>query len=840
MPTVSPRSRLIRVAILAVSLAAAASVPAPRADEALPTWQQVDALVKNQKYEEASKKVDRILESARLRRDEAEWTKALVRGVQLRIGLGAYETAVRFLKEQSWPPGLLSETTLDLFYAQALVQYERVNSWEIGQREKVESAGVLDLKLWTREQIVEEAEKAYRRVWDRRGALGELPVGALSEYVEPNDYPKDVRGTLRDAVSYLFVGLLADSSLWSAEQSNAVSRLDLPALLADDGRGVDARLTDPRAHPVEKFVAVLADLESWHAAQEHRAAELEARIERTRRLAEAVRSEVSGVTIREDLERRLERYRAVTWWSMGMAEVASLREREPTADNLVRAHDAALAGRSAFPRSPGARRCAQIADRIAAPDYQLSAMLADSPDRRSVQVMHKSISRLSFRAYHLDLEERVAAASDEWLLPSRTVVEQLLRAGKADVEWRIELPATPDFKQHRTFVTPPIQAPGLWVLVASAQPDFADKGNLVAAASIILGNLALVTHSDSPQLNPSGIEARVVAADTGRPVRGAEVRLVSRGWDARGGHPLLETLVSDTDGRVRFDYDPSLARRSLFLLALKDGDVALDSNVFSVFAPKAPAETSATLVYTDRAIYRPLQKVFWKVVAYRGRRDLGKLRVAPDATVSVTLQDQNSQTVETRMVTTNAYGSAAGEFQIPAGRALGQWMVKTSPEGWAGIRVEEYKRPTFEVEWKEPDSPLRLNNDARITGSARYYFGLPVSNGSVRWTVTRQPRLPYWWFWDHHFGIEDIEVVVAQGTSSLKADGTFQAAFRSAADPGRADAKDAVYAFELTAEVTDEGGRRAPEPGHSVSVKPRWTRRFEWIGTSFAKASRAR
>src|SRR5262249_46033494 len=160
--------------------------------------------------------------------------------------------------------GLLPETTLDLFYAEALVQYERVNSWEIGKREKVESAGVLDLKVWTREQILAEAEKSYRRVWDRRAALGELPVGAPPGDVQPHDYPKEVRGTLRDAISYLYAELLADTALWSPAQSNAVSRLDLPALLADEGRGVDARLADPKAHPVEKLAAVLGDLEAWH------------------------------------------------------------------------------------------------------------------------------------------------------------------------------------------------------------------------------------------------------------------------------------------------------------------------------------------------------------------------------------------------------------------------------------------------------------------------------------------------------------------------------------------------------------------------------------------------
>ena len=105
--------------------------------------------------------------------------------------------------------------------------------------------------------------------------------------------------------------------------------------------------------------------------------------------------------------------------------------------------------------------------------------------------------------------------------------------------------------------------------------------------------------------------------------------------------------------------------------------------------------------------------------------------------MTLTLHDANNQVVESRTVTTNAYGSAAGEFTIPAGRALGRWRIDSSLPGSAAVQVEEYKRPTFEVHWKDPETALRLNQPAQLAGSARYYFGLPVSSGNVRWRVLR-------------------------------------------------------------------------------------------------------
>jgi alpha-2-macroglobulin len=806
-----------RVAAGAALLAAVASLAAPSAQKktavapartptpaAAPTgaagWEQIDRLIDEQKLSEASQKVDAILRAARARKDEAEWTKALIRSVQLRTGLHGYEAAVRFLKDEPWPPGLLSRATLDLFYAQALVDYARAYSWEIGQRERIESAGPVDLKAWTREQILGEAEKAYRDVWRNRAALGKLPVGALSEYVEPNTYPKEVRGTLRDAVSYLFVGLLADSSFWTPEQSNGVYRLDVAKLLAGDGRDADARLAEPAAHPLEKIAAILGDLESWHAGEGRREAELEARLERLRRLHTGFSEEADRAAIRRDLERRLPRYRDVPWWSMGMAELAQFRQAESTPDNLIRARQAAAEGLRAYPSSPGGQRCSDLVTSIEAPDYRVAAMSADAPRRRSIEITHKNLPALHYRAYAVDLEKRIATATDYNLLPSGEEVRNLVRSGRQAAEWNAPLPATPDYKHHRTFVTPPMEAPGLYVVVASARRDFAEKENRVQAAVLLLGNLVLVSRPEN-----ASVEARVVAGDTGRPVAGVEVWLYAYDWGSGRRHHRVASKTSDAQGLARFDYAPGRSERSYFLVARRGSDYALDPSYISLTAPVAPSDTTASLVYTDRSIYRPLQKILWKVVAYRGRPDLGRLATAPGESVTLTLRDANNEAIESKTVATNTFGSAAGEFAIPSGRALGGWRLESSLPGAAFVQVEEYKRPTFEVKWEDPKTPLRLNQPAVLGGSARYYFGLPVASGQARWSVLRVPEYPWWWFWGR--GGREKGQLVAQGTSPLREDGSFEIRFTPAVDERvGAGAKDIVYRYEARADVTDEGG----------------------------------
>src|SRR5258706_2258078 len=123
------------------------------------TWKEVDRLVSEQKFEEASKKTAELREAARKAGDDAEVTRALIREVQLRIGLHGYETAVRFLKDEPWPKSPLARAALNLFYGRSLVTYAQAYGWEIGLRGKAASKCGVDLKSWSLDQIYAAAAR---------------------------------------------------------------------------------------------------------------------------------------------------------------------------------------------------------------------------------------------------------------------------------------------------------------------------------------------------------------------------------------------------------------------------------------------------------------------------------------------------------------------------------------------------------------------------------------------------------------------------------------------------------------------------------------------------------
>ncbi|MGA2531695.1 MAG: alpha-2-macroglobulin family protein [Candidatus Aminicenantales bacterium] len=759
----------------------------------------LDKLIGEQKFEEAAKEAARIREAAKRKGNQTVWTWALIKEAQLRTALHGYETAVRFFKDEAWPDSPADRDMLDLYYAQSLITYYQSYSWDINKRERVDAKVPVDLKSWTRDQIFGEAWAAIMRVWKDRDRLADLRPKDYPDFWNPGDYPTGIRDTLRDSVVYLIAGMLVDTSFWTPRQTNETYLLALGKLLDPtfDAKSTAEALDSPSAHPLEKAAALLAEHESWSRSANRPEAALEARLVLFETLHGAFSQEDDRALIRTRLAELLPAYRKHSWWTVGQAILAEFTREENTPDALVRARAIALKGAEAYPLSPGGKRCESIVKKIEAPEFSVEAMKNDSAGRRSVQVTHRNMGRLFFRAYPVDLVAAIKSSKDYNILPGWKETQAALDHQKPAASWKVDLPPAPDYRDHWTYAELPTGlAPGSYIVAASAREDFLRKQNRILALNVLVSDLVLLSRGESD----GGNDVLVLSGESGRPIAGVSVDLYAYDW--RKGHHVVETRPTDAQGRTRFLSRPEGG--NYFLLARTANDLALNPDYLYLNAVQERAESTDALIYTDRSIYRPGQKIFWKILVFRGRRDLGRLRPAASSAASVWLEDINGQRVAQLECATNSFGTASGEFLIPAaGRPLGAWRLRASPNGYAQVRVEEYKRPTFEVTVKDPVKPLRLNKPAALTAEARYYFGLPVASGAVVWQVRREPVYPRWWWGGEGEGTR-IQVV-AGGRGQVKKDGTIEVAFTPGADERKAGAG-VSYRYTLSVDVTDEGG----------------------------------
>ncbi|HEY8206363.1 MAG TPA: MG2 domain-containing protein, partial [Myxococcaceae bacterium] len=788
---------LLVLAFVAVSGAKPTPLPS--------SWSTVQKLLDEQKFEAASKATQKRLDAAIARKDDAEWARALVKLTQARMGLHGYETAVRMLMEQPWPESPLARTTVELYDAYALLLYSQQYGWEIRQRERADTRGKMDLKAWTSDQINEEINRTFERAWARRETLGRHRVSELAEYLEPNSYPAGVRDTLRDAITYLWVELLSDSSNWRPEQSNELYRLDLPALIRG-GNASAVKLSDPSVHPLLRAAAILDDLESWHGAAGEQEALLEARLARLRLLDDHFTERPDRARIRKALEDLIPFARTLPWASMAFHQLARAYQ---SAGDLPKAHQTALDGAALRPGTPGARLCQALAAELMEPELSITAMGLDGLHRRSLMLSHKNVKVAWFRAYFIDLAKSVAASGVRKTFQlEESEQRRYLHDVKPAAEWTVELPPTPDLRSHHTYSTPPMDRRGLYAVAVSDRRDFADNRSRTSMTLIQLSDLVIQTTDEANGTTQIG----VVSGATGQPVAGATLEVFAEDWNGHVRRAASGT--TDVGGFARADVmRQAVANRaeSFFTLARFQGDASVNVEAINTYRSDERDEVDSALIYTDRSIYRPKQKVLWKVVAYHGRREQARLAASAGASLTVHLLDANGQEVDKKDVKANRFGSAAGAFEIPSGRLLGAWQlmvtspdVKRSLQAMSAIQVEEYKRPTFEVSIQDPPSPLRLNRPGKVLGQAKYYFGLPVAAGQARWKVTRQPVYPWWWGYWRPIPSTAAQVI-ATGQSPLRDDGTFEMAFTAEADE-RTASRGVSYRYLVAADITDEGG----------------------------------
>jgi uncharacterized protein YfaS (alpha-2-macroglobulin family) len=742
--------------------------------------------------------------------NEEEWTRALAKEIQYRKSGSGYERILAILTSSPWPKSVPYRDIVGLYYARVLVEYCRAHAYQLPDRESVATKGPGTFKTWTQEQFFEEIQKAYLQVWSDRVALGKEQLARFSDIIQPNDYPPGIRDTLRDAFSYWYAEVLSDSSLWTAKQENEASLQDLSQMLESPQPGADADaarlkvLSDPSAHPLIKSCRILDDLELWHSEQGQPAACLESRLARARKLYGVLDQEADRKAIRKDLELRLKAYRTIPWWSMGMSLLAEYLTQEEAPDNLIRATAVARAGYEAYPSSLPGLKCKEILEDITAPDLSIEAMTTDGPDRRSVRVTHKNLRKLYFRAYLLHARERLERVGyHSWDDIDNQESQSLLRTSEPVARWAMDLPQTTDYKSHRTYIVPPMKSKGLYAIVASARRDFREKDNKLASVMMNISDLVLVVRGES------GNKARVAALNGACGLPEAGVEITSYDSNRTTIPQKVNSITTGPDG-VGFISGGGKWAYSLYLVAVKGEDVVACRyrSLDQYFEDEG--RRAFCLIYTDRGAYRPNQKILFKIQAFAGRPSAGDYAPLTSTAVEVSLRAPGWDVVASQKLKTNEFGTAAGEFLIPAGRQLGNWTIISSIQGSASLSVEEYKRPTFEVTIKDPPSPLRLGRPAKVIGEARYYFGLPVTRGSVVWSVSRRPRYPWWW------GIRGSQQpfeaeTVARGISPLKPDGTFEIGFTAhAGELDLGGSKDVTYMFAVSADVTDEGGETRP------------------------------
>lgn len=302
------------------------------------------------------------------------------------------------------------------------------------------------------------------------------------------------------------------------------------------------------------------------------------------------------------------------------------------------------------------------------------------------------------------------------------------------------------------------------------------------------------------------IRIAVVSATTGQPIAGAKIKLFSDNLSGNKKDSVM--LVCNAKGEVIYQYSK---HRPYEILAYTDTDKYYPKtnmwNQFSYYEGRTDADY--VNVYTDRAIYRPGQIVHASAIAFKNKGGIVTFAEA-GKTLKLTLFDADDNNIESKTVTTDKFGTASADFVLPQNTHSRHFSINSNYGSMVSsfFRVEEYKRPTFEIKFPEINTAYHNGDTLEITAHALSYAGLPVQGAKVNYKVTR--RQAFWW-WSYGTGNRGDDMMY-EGTAITDSKGGFKIDMPMVL-PGDVNEKKGTgytlahfFNFIATVTVTDLGG----------------------------------
>ena len=773
---------------------------------ATPNWSELERLINERKLTQVSLEVDKILKQAKREKDNKSWQQALVLGAAYKSQTGKYETALKYLN-QAWPQDNESKMIINLHKAYLLINYIQAYRWEIQNREKISSKRALPLKKKTMAQLITEVNQAFSRAYilatknDLPLDHFALPISSLKNYFVKSNYPANVRGNIRDTITYLWVTFLQDQSLWTPADTNKTNSFSLNQLLSVSYR--DKFGLAPQTLPVKRQMWLLSDLEHYKASQNKPEAAMEAYRVKIETLSRLKNNPTETKQLITQLEQRIAHSNQnLPWINRLRNTLARLIRNTNTDDANIQSVRVLKQCLNQHKKHNVTAFCQRQLEEITRPLIRLNAMKTDGLKKRSLQVVHSNINKLYFRAWRIGVAELLQNKPFRYF---KDINQKKIR--KPMAQWQVNIVDKKDYKSHTTYIVPPLNQFGYWYITASNKPDFSNENTtLFSATTLNLTRLVADVQTGSKDAQSNNIiSVTVHNGENGQLANNIKAEL----WTSNYNNPskLVATGLTSTDGRASF----KVKKEQQYKLILKqNNDFTVVDDVYPYFSDYSNFIHQNSLVFTDRAIYRPSQKILWKVVAYKGDPKTGKFRTFINTPGRVELYDANNKVVKNIAVRTNRYGSVSGEFTVPTGRLLGNWRIITSWGGTESIKVEEYKRPTFSVKLTGSKQALALDKPAKIDGLAKYYFGQSITDGKVKWRVKRNP-ISLWRYGGQ--GMIKGETI-ATGESRVDSSGHFsinfvpksaKSSYFSSANRMGTGAEN-TQNFTVTADFTDSGG----------------------------------
>lgn len=708
-------------------------------------------------------------------------------------------------------------------------QYYTQNRWQILDRTVTTGKSSNDMKAWDANKFIQKVTYHYSSSLDNTDLLKSTALENFDLILLTVKGSKLYRPTLFDFLAHEAIDFYKNEEATITKPQDRFIIED-PELLADADAFTRINLTSTDTNSFQlNALAIMQQVIKFHLTDVDPKALIDTDLERLSFVYNHLNNQDKDSLYLDALLKLEKKYAGRPESAKIMEQIASFyfhlndtpirilsSNKDLSSKNLVSAKEWCLKLMHDFPESDEAKVCSLMVSSIEEPYIDFVVNKEVIPGKEfPLLVRFKNVDLMHFRLVesgYIDLDQN---GYNE----NKSIISKILSSTPYK-SWSVEMPDSADYKIHSVEIIVPSMVTGNYMLLASNNDLFNEKDTTLAYTKLQVSNLAYIS-----QVAPDGSAlVYIVNRSNGKPVSGVKAQSFSMEYDYKTREYTrknLEAYLTETDGSFQVRAADKMENRSLSFNFIKGKDTLVAENYLGLYYRQNESEVNQptrTYFFTDRAIYRPGQTLYFKGIMVRMANGASKI-LANEQSI-VTLYDVNGQKVNGVNVTTNEYGSFSGSFVIPTSGLTGQMHIDNTT-GSVTFNVEEYKRPRFEVTFNPLDSSFKLNETINLSGVAKTYSDVPVTGATVKYRVVRSASFPFFRYSSRIWPPYRVpEAEIASGSLTTGEDGAFTISFTASPDPDQFDRKSPLYTFMVYADVTDINGEtRSAETSINVSDK---------------------
>jgi len=358
---------------------------------------------------------------------------------------------------------------------------------------------------------------------------------------------------------------------------------------------------------------------------------------------------------------------------------------------------------------------------------------------------HKNVDQFSLNIYETeDLQGFMNHVYDSYRNKFASVKKTLVRKENYDIQNQ------KDYKTYKTSYEMKPLPSGIYLVEYVVE-------NAINSTFYFISSEHRVIDFQKNDYNKKDDIERLVNRENGKEIANSSIDF----YEYANQKPLLKTVVkTDEKGTFAFPKSVNTEYYRYYLLKSSGNNYQLVNHYGNQrnYDPRIVHDNEIAQVFLDRAIYRPAQTVYFKVIATALNGETKKEKVAENVKLNIILHDPNDEEVSKQILTTNEFGSVHGIFTLPKGKLNGNFSIRVdndddevsdySIEGYKNFQVEEYKRPKFEVTFEPIKDEYKYGQTLELKGKAVMFSGVALSNSTVNYEIKKKNIrwMYFWWY----------------------------------------------------------------------------------------------